>query len=101
MLPLRRPALAARGLSRLARCSVPSLPERGLLRVDHHACHSDEHHMTGLPVRVGIAVSAALGFLSTFLLALVFTVGPIAVAALILYWIIRLAVRHGIRDSRR
>jgi hypothetical protein len=26
---------------------------------------------------------------------------PAAVGGLILYWIIRLAVRHGIRDSRR
>jgi hypothetical protein len=26
---------------------------------------------------------------------------PAAIGALILYWIIRLAVRHGIRDSRR
>jgi uncharacterized membrane protein YeaQ/YmgE (transglycosylase-associated protein family) len=26
---------------------------------------------------------------------------PAIVGALILYWIIRLAVRHGIRDSRR
>jgi len=48
MLPLRRPALAARGLSRLALCSVPSLPEHDLLRADHHACNSDEHHMTGM-----------------------------------------------------
>jgi uncharacterized membrane protein YeaQ/YmgE (transglycosylase-associated protein family) len=26
---------------------------------------------------------------------------PAVIGALILYWIIRLAVRHGIRDSRR
>jgi uncharacterized membrane protein YeaQ/YmgE (transglycosylase-associated protein family) len=26
---------------------------------------------------------------------------PAAVGAMILYWIIRLAVRHGIRDARR
>jgi len=26
---------------------------------------------------------------------------PAAIGAVILYWIIRLAVRHGIRDSRR
>jgi len=26
---------------------------------------------------------------------------PLVVGALILYWIIRLAVRHGMRDSRR
>jgi len=52
----------------------------------------------GLPAKVFTGIAMGVIFAPLHLLiALV----PAAIGLLILYWVIRLAVRHGIRDSRK
>ncbi len=46
-------------------------------------------------------VAAAVSDFAIAPLGILIALIPAIVGALILYWIIRLAVRHGIRDSRR
>jgi uncharacterized membrane protein YeaQ/YmgE (transglycosylase-associated protein family) len=48
-----------------------------------------------------MAVAASITTVAIAPLGILIALIPAIIGALILYWIIRLAVRHGIRDSRR
>jgi hypothetical protein len=48
-----------------------------------------------------VTVAASITHVAIAPVAILIALIPAIVGALFLYWIIRLAVRHGIRDSRR
>lgn len=48
-----------------------------------------------------MAVAASITNVAIAPLGILIALIPAIIGAVILYWIIRLAVRHGIRDSRR
>ena len=52
-------------------------------------------------VGMNTVVGASVNGLAVAPLGILIALIPAAIGALLLYWIIRLAVRHGIRDSRR